>query len=294
MGSTNKTTNIGLNQWIGSDKPQWGDHTWDNARKDAAQRVPVAQQTNASGTAYQSDFPLKAYRAGLVFKFIPVVTSTGNVTLQFTNSFDATLSTISLTALKVFTPAGVQLGSGGLVAYDEYLMVYDPTVDGGNPGLKAYNWLETHKADKVHLGTNPVCKVYNNANQSIANNAATVLAFNSEFYDTDTMHDPVTNNSRITIKTAGKYRVSANVNWNSNVTGRRALELKVNGTTIIASTVINPQADGVYSTGMSVSTTRQFAVNDYIEVITTQGSGGALDVLYFAEYSPHFMAERVG
>ena len=42
------------------------------------------------------------------------------------------------------------------------------------------------------------CKVGHNSNQIIANGVNTTLNFDIEDYDTDTMHDTVTNNERIT------------------------------------------------------------------------------------------------
>lgn len=51
----------------------------------------------------------------------------------------------------------------------------------------------------------PACRVFHNTTQSIADNTVTTVLFNSERYDTDNMHNTVTNNSRITINTAGLY-----------------------------------------------------------------------------------------
>ena len=43
------------------------------------------------------------------------------------------------------------------------------------------------------------CRLWKSANQTVALNATDVVNWNSEVYDTDTLHDTATNNSRITI-----------------------------------------------------------------------------------------------
>ena len=74
-------------------------------------------------------------------------------------------------------------------------------------------------------------RAYHNTTQSIPNATDTALAMNSEEYDTDTIHDTATNNSRLTFKTAGKYLVWAEIEWAANGTGERFVAIKKNGTT---------------------------------------------------------------
>jgi hypothetical protein len=50
-------------------------------------------------------------------------------------------------------------------------------------------------------------KAIQNATQTITNNSAVAIQFQSEEFDTDVMHDNSTNNTRITIKTAGKFLI---------------------------------------------------------------------------------------
>ena len=142
-------------------------------------------------------------------------------------------------------------------------------------------WVETTAMD---IG----CRVYHNANQSIANNTfPIVLAFNSENYDTDAMHDTVTNNSRITIKTAGKYIISAYCTWTSNPTGIRYIAVRLNGTT----TIVAGSCPGVISL-TQCATEYDLAVNDYLEFAVYQNSGGPLNVLAGTD-SPQFWARKV-
>lgn len=137
--------------------------------------------------------------------------------------------------------------------------------------------LATHMADKAqHISGNAACRVYNNANQSIANGTVTAIAFNSEAFDTDTMHDNVTNNTRITIKTAGKYLIVGIVGFEVNTTGYRDVAIIKGGATYLGRVIGLPVA--AVQTTVCVSNIADLVVNDYIELYASQTSGGALNV----------------
>jgi len=51
----------------------------------------------------------------------------------------------------------------------------------------------------------PGCRVYSSVQQNFTANAWTTMSWDSESFDTDNMHDPATNPSRLTIRTAGWY-----------------------------------------------------------------------------------------
>lgn len=149
------------------------------------------------------------------------------------------------------------------------------------------------KADLDAHSVSRTARVYHDASQSIADATAAVLAFNTERYDTDTIHDTVTNNSRLTCKTAGKYRITANVQWAANGTGSRGVYIRLNGVTPIAYELI-ATASTTLKTIQEVTTVYDLAVNDYVEMVVYQNSGGALNAETAANYSPEFMMERVG
>jgi hypothetical protein len=140
--------------------------------------------------------------------------------------------------------------------------------------------------------TVPACRVYHDANQSIINNQDTPLAFNSERFDTDTIHDTVTNNTRLTCKTDGIYDIDASVLFEGgSTTGLRVLKIRLNGTTNIANDV---QVGLTGGNMLNASTKYLLQVNDYLEVFVTQTSGGALNVVSIGNYSPEFMMVKVG
>lgn len=136
----------------------------------------------------------------------------------------------------------------------------------------------------------PSARVFNSATISVANNTETFLTFNSERWDTDTIHDTSSNTSRLTCKSAGKYFISGNVEWASSP-GIPLIRIKYNGSTIIAAHQV------ALSTGdyriQQIQTVWDMAVNDYVELTVIQNSGGALSINSSSKYSPEFMMVRV-
>ena len=142
-------------------------------------------------------------------------------------------------------------------------------------------------------------RVYHNVAQNVNNVTETVLAFNSERFDTEsnaasTIHDTVTNNSRLTCRTAGKYQITANIGWDSNNTGIRKLSLRLNGATTIAIVGQASTGSAMGLTSQVISTLYDLAVNDYVEVLAYQDSGGTRLVDVVGNYSPEFMMVCVG
>ena len=134
-------------------------------------------------------------------------------------------------------------------------------------------------------------RAYHDAAQSIANNTDTVLAFNQERFDTDTIHDTVTNNSRLTATTAGVYIITCSASWASNATGFRHIIIRLNGATYIGIALWDTSQND--STRMEVSTVYKLAATDYVEIMVRQTSGAALNILSAANYSPEFTMAKI-
>ena len=133
------------------------------------------------------------------------------------------------------------------------------------------------------------CRVTHSVNQTTTTGAMTTLAFDTEIWDTDNMHDNVTNNSRITFKTAGRYLIGLSVSWLNNATGERLFEIYKNGAPLeFTGSQLPPDAQNRCNQSGIMLT--QFAVNDYIEAKVRQRSGGNLDVDKFYNASPIFWA----
>ncbi|MDA1128317.1 MAG: hypothetical protein O2913_06435 [Chloroflexi bacterium] len=149
-----------------------------------------------------------------------------------------------------------------------------------------------HAMPAAGVGSDISARAYHSASQSIANNTTTALAFNSEDFDTDTIHDTATNNSRLTCKTAGKYYIHGQVAWAASTAGIRLMELYLNGTTLIARVTMGTST-GEDSPRQQISTLYDLAVNDYVELRVYQSSGAALNVELLTGVSPHFMMAKV-
>jgi len=135
------------------------------------------------------------------------------------------------------------------------------------------------------------CRVYHNANQSINTAANTYLSFNSEYFDTDSMHNIAVSNNRITFRRDGKYIVGGCVRWSASAAGVRSIWIRLNGTTEIERELRNASSAG--DARMEVTTMDEFSTGDYIELGVYQSSGGALNVVYTDRYSPVFWAAKV-
>ena len=125
----------------------------------------------------------------------------------------------------------------------------------------------------------PFAYAYSTTGTSVPTAAYTTIALNAELMDTDAMHDTVTNNSRLTFKTAGLYHVIGSVSVPNNTTGARKLYLRVNGGVLdnIA------EATGATVGGVTYTVACQgyffAAVNDYVDIQAWQSSGGSLTTI---------------
>lgn len=136
-------------------------------------------------------------------------------------------------------------------------------------------------------------RVYNDANVSVANaGAGTALTFNTERWDTGNFHSTSSNTSRLTAPTAGLYSIGGCVRFAASSAGTRAVALRLNGSTVIDDVFID--VDSAIAHTIKVGTEYQLAAGDYVELVAFQDSGGALNVLAAANFSPEFWIHRIG
>ena len=96
-----------------------------------------------------------------------------------------------------------------------------------------------------------------------------MAAWDTEVYDTDNMH---TSGSVITIKTAGKYTVTAQSIWQSNNSNNRFMAVFRDGSRVGTS-----RMNASTTSEDTLSYTGDFAVNDTIQLQVYQDSGGSLN-----------------
>jgi len=128
------------------------------------------------------------------------------------------------------------------------------------------------------------CKAYNGGTQTINSGAATVVALNSELFDTDSYHDNTTNNSRLVAPATGVYQVSYNVVWAGGGANDRIAFLRLNaaggGTdaaNVLGATNVAPGGSG-YNPTNSLTTLIALNAGDYVELFVYQSSGGTKDI----------------
>lgn len=122
--------------------------------------------------------------------------------------------------------------------------------------------------------------VYLGTTQAIPNNTITEIAFDTEVYDTDNIHDNVTNNTRLTVP-AGVTRVqlSAQCKYVANSTGFRSLNIFKDNIGFAGAPSLTINGNSSTAAHLPISTPELVVVGgDYFEVATTQNSGGSLDI----------------
>jgi len=126
----------------------------------------------------------------------------------------------------------------------------------------------------------------------ISINAFTVLPFDTERFDTDTMHDTSTNNSRLTCKTAGLYLIIGQADFlNTPHASYRTLRIRLNGPTDLVQSS-NPHPINRDDVRLVVTTLWNLAVDDYVELAAVAGE--SINIEKVSNASPEFMMVKVG
>jgi hypothetical protein len=193
-----------------------------------------------------------AYYAGMVVAFNANTANTGAATLNIN----------SLGAKTIKREGNLDLNDNDIKAGQIVYVVYDGT--------------NFQLVGSDSFGIAPAVRVYKSAQQNISNGSQTVLTFSDEAFDTDNMHDNVTNNSRLTVNKAGLYLIKGQANYGSSATGRRQTSLTKNGTLALGSTEA-PAVSGS-DTIQQVTALAKLAANDYIELTAYQTSGAGMNI----------------
>lgn len=145
------------------------------------------------------------------------------------------------------------------------------------------SWANSDIRDAINFLASgmPRVSVSNSTAHSHTSGTALLLTWDTEAYDTDTMHSTVTNTSRLVATTAGTYTVNARIAFASNATGIRYLDLRKNAAGAVASGTriafdANTAVGSSTVTVVNVAIDVVLAAADYLEVFGFQNSGGAL------------------
>ena len=168
---------------------------------------------------------------------------------------------------------------------DILYLVDDP---GGTPASEKATVANVCLAGQPDIGA----RVYNSGNLTIGTASWTALSFDSERYDTDTIHAGGTP-TRLTATTAGTYLIVGNAQFASNALGIRGWRINLNNGTLIAYTQLQPQSAAT-NPSITLSTIYQLSATNFVEFDVYQNSGGDVNVLATANHSPEFMMHRIG
>jgi len=143
------------------------------------------------------------------------------------------------------------------------------------------------------IGGKVACRVFTTAGQSITDSAWNTVNWASESHDAKDMHDNITNNSRIEIKSGedGLYLITSSLSFASDVTGNRGIRLQKNGAGEVRR-VLTPNAGTGNFVTIQVSDAIELVGGDYLEIAAWQSSGVALALLTGADRN-HFSVVKL-
>jgi hypothetical protein len=133
------------------------------------------------------------------------------------------------------------------------------------------------------------CLAYGTSNQSTATGTELTVLFDSEAYDTDTVHSTSANTSRLTVPTGvTKIRLTGAVHFAQNVSGFRQIRITKNGgeggidanRDTFLPVVTEDSMNNITALGMNIVTGVVTCVaTDYFELKALQNSGSAINLL---------------
>jgi hypothetical protein len=172
--------------------------------------------------------------------------------------------------------------------------IQDAAADGSTKGIAAFDGDDFSASSGAVSLKDIGTRVYHNETQTVPDNSETYPSFNSERWDTDTIHDTVTNNERLTCKTAGKYLVVIQLVLAIQGDGVGVITVYKNGLeTPLFQDVKAAQAvlEGVVFADSFVA---DLSVDDYIYIGVFQETGDDAFLVYTEGIWPEFTMQRIG
>lgn len=199
-------------------------------------------------------------------------TSKGGYIATQTTSFTATNTPID--GISTVTAASVSSDLLALIADYNLLIGNNKLAAGSVTGTTIANSTVTY----ANISPFDKARVTRGSTQLIGSGSSTAMSWTSADYqraaaDMWIVGDP----TKITIKTTGKYIVTAFASFVTNTTGYRQFTIRKNGTTADTdATMVN--SGGADETGTSLSCQMSLTAGDYLELLVFQNSGGNLNI----------------
>jgi hypothetical protein len=138
----------------------------------------------------------------------------------------------------------------------------------------------------------PAARVYMSSSQIASASTVTKVTFDSERFDTDTMHSTSTNTSRLTCNTSGIYNIMGSVMFTANASGLRQVDIYYNDSTIIGIKNTAPiSGDHTY---LDVQSIYRLNTGDYVELRVYHDAGSSLALFSTSAYGTEFMMAKIG
>ena len=138
-------------------------------------------------------------------------------------------------------------------------------------------WCDQVRDNEEFLIDPPACSVYNSTAQTVATATASTLLADTERYDNDSMHSTVSQTSRITATTAGRYLLFFTIECDPDADGSRRVDMRYNGVDDYICFNI-PASSGVSTVVVSGTRSVVLAAGDYMEMRVQHTAGNDLDV----------------
>jgi hypothetical protein len=146
------------------------------------------------------------------------------------------------------------------------------------PGLAALTATVSALSATVSALTNPArAQLRQTSAQTLGSGTGAVCTYNAEDKDSANGHSIVTNTSRYTCQVAGDYFIQPAAGFAANVTGVRAVNLRVNGSDVAGSQNLWSASSGFATSMPGRGVLITLAVNDFVEALLIQNSGGNLN-----------------
>jgi len=140
-------------------------------------------------------------------------------------------------------------------------------------------------------GSDISVRVTNSAVQSICCGAWEAVEFDTERFDTDSMHCNSCNTTQLKAVTAGVYVISGTIGIAGNATGQRDVRIMLGGSTEIAHQSFTDL--GSVNQNMNITTIWKFSACEYVTLEVYQDSTGALSTTRYPSSYPEFSMAKI-
>ena len=142
----------------------------------------------------------------------------------------------------------------------------------------------------------PIGEFRQTVTQNITTSVGTAINFDTEDVDNDNGHSTVTNTSRYTAQTAGRFQVSGGVSYASHADSNvRQVEIDLNGASVSGSdqAVVGFSADNA-RIGTRVKQVFMNGSTDFVTIVAFQASGITLATVVTGAQQPNMNVRWVG